>query len=672
MTEVVRLLAQEGELTQDRLRDRDSWEIRVPEGVREVIGRRLNRLSERCNETLTVAAVIGREFTLNQLDRLIEDMTSDMVLDVLEEALSARLIQELPSAMGQYQFTHALMQETLIDELSLTRRVRLHARIAETLEAMYGDDAESHAAELAHHFAQAEAVLGTDKLVKYLILAGESAISSNAYEEALIHFQKALTAKQGPSNSDGDLVIDVDTASILFGLGRTQAATSAWTQSQEAVNALRRAFDAFVELGDTDKAVAVALHHYGYGAFSSGTADMMARALELVPSGSLDAGYLLAGYGEALSWEIRDFGGAQESLDQAVEIARREGDQTLEVRSLVLMAQTHFAQGHYDDAVEMSLPVIELAESLDELDALVRARFMCANVLITRGNSNEAQKHAKAGLDAAERLHDKLWLNAMLRHNFIPAILRGDWKVAQEFNARSLAELPSDAITLSDRVLLNLQVGNLEESNEYVDRLLNTMPKVLVGAGLEHMRVAFTVAMAARVTGRTELLEVAESAARDVISASPSHINAFRAHVGLALTAIQRSDLESASKEYAILESQKGTQAESVICYDRLLGLLAQTLGNLGDAQAHFEEALAFCRKAGYRPELAWSLCDYADMLLERASTSSPRTEEVLRQAQDDRTKAVAMLDEALAISTELGMRPLMERVLSRREILKA
>ncbi|MEE8159771.1 MAG: tetratricopeptide repeat protein, partial [Dehalococcoidia bacterium] len=92
---------------------------------------------------------------------------------------------------------------------------------------------------------------------------------------------------------------------------------------------------------------------------------------------------------------------------------------------------------------------------------------------------------------------------------------------------------------------------------------------------------------------------------------------------------------------------------------NRLLGLLSQTMGNLDQAAAHFEDALAFCRKAGYRPELAWACCDYADMLRERG-------------AAGDRTKAVSLLDESLAISSELGMRPLMERVLSRREILKA
>ena len=132
--EVVRLLVQEGELTQERTQERESWDVRIPEGVREVIGRRLNRLTDRCNETLTVAAVIGREFELRQLEGLIEDMSQDRLLEVLEEALSARVIQELPRAVGRYEFTHALIQQTLYDELTTTRRVRLHARILEVLE----------------------------------------------------------------------------------------------------------------------------------------------------------------------------------------------------------------------------------------------------------------------------------------------------------------------------------------------------------------------------------------------------------------------------------------------------------------------------------------------------------------------------------------------------------
>ncbi len=82
-------------------------------------------------------------------------------------------------------------------------------------------------------------------------------------------------------------------------------------------------------------------------------------------------------------------------------------------------------------------------------------------------------------------------------------------------------------------------------------------------------------------------------------------------------------------------------------------------MGNLDQAEIHFEDALVFCRNAGYRPELAWTCCDYADTLLQR-------------NGPGDREKAMSLLDESLAISTELGMRPLMERVLSRREILRA
>ena len=82
-------------------------------------------------------------------------------------------------------------------------------------------------------------------------------------------------------------------------------------------------------------------------------------------------------------------------------------------------------------------------------------------------------------------------------------------------------------------------------------------------------------------------------------------------------------------------------------------------MGNMGQALSYFEDSLTFCRKAGYRPDLAWTCCDYADALRERDNPG-------------DKEKAVALLDESLAISSDLGMRPLMERVLSRREILRA
>ncbi len=126
------------------------------------------------------------------------------------------------------------------------------------------------------------------------------------------------------------------------------------------------------------------------------------------------------------------------------------------------------------------------------------------------------------------------------------------------------------------------------------------------------------------------------------------------------MMAVQRGDVAAAKEQYAVLESRRGTVVPPIgINYNRMLGFIAQTIGKLEEAMAHFEDALAFCRNAGYRPEYAWSACDYADALLQR-------------NGPDDRAKAMSLLDEALSISRELGMRPLMERVLSRKDILKA
>jgi predicted ATPase len=200
VTETVRLLIQEGDIASGRAAQggTTSWEVRIPEGVREVIGRRLDRLSERCNEVLTIAAVIGRQFRFGVLMKLMSPlpagegqgegeapMTENMLLDAMDEALSARIIEELPSEVGLYQFTHAQMQETLLSELPLTRRVRMHARIAEALEDYYGEAAETHAAELVEHFAEAETVLGPERFVRFGIVAGEKSLQAYAYDDAL-------------------------------------------------------------------------------------------------------------------------------------------------------------------------------------------------------------------------------------------------------------------------------------------------------------------------------------------------------------------------------------------------------------------------------------------------------------------------------------------------------
>ena len=196
MSEVIRLLGEQGELESGSNKGA-TVTLGIPPGVLEVIGERLNRLSAECVQALTTASIIGREFSFRLLRNLEVEFNEEQMLEVIDEALINRLIQESADALERYQFCHALIQQTLGERLSASRRVRLHGRIAEALEELYGADTENHAGELAFHFAEAEPVLGLEKHVKYSLLAGEQALSSFAYEDAQAHFQSGLSAKQG-------------------------------------------------------------------------------------------------------------------------------------------------------------------------------------------------------------------------------------------------------------------------------------------------------------------------------------------------------------------------------------------------------------------------------------------------------------------------------------------
>ena len=153
----------------------------IPEGIREVIGRRLNRLSDSVSQVLGVAAVCGLEFDFDVLEA-VSPMSGDEMLDALDEARAAGLVAE-GAGHGRYAFAHALVRQTLYDELSLTRRVRLHWRIGEALAGR--PDAPRRRSEIAHHLASG--VLHGDVVtaVDASLLAAEFAIDQAAFEEAV-------------------------------------------------------------------------------------------------------------------------------------------------------------------------------------------------------------------------------------------------------------------------------------------------------------------------------------------------------------------------------------------------------------------------------------------------------------------------------------------------------
>ncbi len=205
LSQVVALMAQQGTLTATSLSD-----VALPEGVVQALGQRLDRLSGQCNELLSIAAVSGREFGHESLAAATEH-DDDTLLRLIEEALDGRVIEETSMA-GEYRFTHALMQETLLGELSTARRVAMHARIAESLERLWGDRAERHAAELARHYAES-ARLNRDHAehaLHFSKLAAEQAERQFAWSEAARHYEQWLTlvsrAADGPGEDEADLL----------------------------------------------------------------------------------------------------------------------------------------------------------------------------------------------------------------------------------------------------------------------------------------------------------------------------------------------------------------------------------------------------------------------------------------------------------------------------------
>ena len=466
VTEILRLLEQEGELTPERIDARESWIVGIPEGVREVIDRRLGRLSEGCSRTLSRAAVIGREFSFGALSDLIDDLSEDDLLDVLEEALAARVIEELVDAVDSYQFTHALIQEVCAQELSATRRVRLHARIAQVLEELYGTGAEAHAAELAQHYAEAEAALGPDKLVHYSRIAGDRALAAHAYEEATAQFARALAAKEGQPT-------DAETANLLFGLARAEFAGREQPDLREALGHLRRAFDYYTTVGDAQRAVAVAAYPIPPMYGQTGVPELMAEALELARADSPEEGRLLSTLGWFLGINDADYERSREAFDRSLAIAQRLGEQALETRALVGAAAVDYFHLKWRSCVEDSARALELALAAGDERTEMIARGWAARVSAVTGDLAGGRAHAAAALDLAEKLGERYWLATAHIHKEWLAVLAGDAQAARASSEAGLALQPEGARNLGSRALLEYQLGEFTYGDAYLDRLLD-------------------------------------------------------------------------------------------------------------------------------------------------------------------------------------------------------
>ncbi len=719
---------------------RESWTMPIPEGVRDVIGKRLDRLSPRCNDVLTTASIIGRRFVLAALAQLYgsapltglpvspervegsrpaipspwegdgsppevgagegrspgaapvgegaasakpivlpplpieERMSEDRLLDVLEEALSARIIEELPSGPGRYMFTHALIQETLAGEISTTRKVRLHARIALVLEDLYKDRLEERAVELAGHFAEAETVLGTEKFVFYSRIAGERALASFAHEEALLMFRRALVALgSGP--------MDAARAALTAGAA---AANAALRNTEASLADLRTAFDYYVGAGDFARAAVIAQQKFVSAEGIVGMAPLQERALQLLPIDSVSAGLILVRHSRAVGVFQGDYARGNAEINRALEIAQLHKDRYLELQAHAAGAHVNLHNLKPDAEFRHALRVVELTKTIDDPLEASFSYYVLASGSALEGNAEQSRAYRDAAIAAASRAQDRERLSSVHMVAAGLAELRGEWDEARRFSDISLGYWEDDFRTQSLRTIVEYQTGDNDAGDRWLARLrkntdrMSALPLALIEWQVEHISGAQRPGDRSIDAGPAEPSLMRSASAR-----------AFAVAVRCC-DALMRDDAtpEYLSQLYHELVAIGPSSLSSLYGFltngiSDFPAFLARKLGDYDGASAHFEESMRIKRKAGFRPYLAWTCADYAEMLLERASSQSAGSGQADSSAAggsgqvgaagaDDREKALKLDDEALTIARDLGMKPLIERIIRRREILRA
>ncbi len=206
----------------------------LPQGVREAVSRRLSRLPAETNKALAAAAVVGSRFAVDLVERVVDQ---DLV-DAFDEACKAGIIIEEPG--GHYRFNHALVRQSLLTELPSVRRMRLHQRIAATLENEPGAD-EELLAELAHHYFECAWAGNAAKAVEYCRRAADQAMTRLAYEGAADLYDHALHALEElddelPDRDDQTAELLIARCEALLAAGDVASAAGAVAQLQEATH----------------------------------------------------------------------------------------------------------------------------------------------------------------------------------------------------------------------------------------------------------------------------------------------------------------------------------------------------------------------------------------------------------------------------------------------------
>ncbi len=619
----------------------------IPEGIREVIGRRLSRLSEPCNRMLTLASTMTGGFSWELL-REVSGEEEERLLDLLDEALTAQLIRERKDgASGTYEFTHALIRQTLYGELNTPRRVRMHRQIGEAMERLYAANPEPHLAELAHHLFQAAPGGDVDKAIEYARRAGERAAGVLAHEEAVEQYGMALQALELRDKPDDRLRCE-----LLLALGGAQDKAG---EPEKATATLEQAMKLAEGLKEPELVGSVALAYAaacGRGplAMTDAGSPFIERALAAIDGGdSALRGRLLVALAMTLFVPLGPLERSVALAREAWAMGERMGD--VQVQASALNNLHILLQGpqHTEERVEIATRAIRLAEEAGEKAQIIWAHISRMIDSLEIGDIETVDRELALIFPMADETREPWYLGVRPYWTAMRAIMEGrlaegEHKSQQAMLFAQRLQHPLFAQGFAVQMFnIRLQQGRAAELEPLLKRTVEQNPDVI--AWLPALALLYAVA-----GKEAEAREVYERLAADDFASIPMDGGWLTAMNRLATIAAYLKDKSRATVLYDMLLPYRNRNiviANAVICdgsASRPLGMLATVLERWGEAEELFQEAVEMNTRIGARPNLARTQYEHAVMLL-------------ARDEPGDRRRALELLDEALAIFQEIGMK---------------
>ena len=643
--EIVRLLASEGKLTAGRT----AAELEIPQGVREVVGRRLDRLSEESNEALRVAAVIGRDFEAELVWRVAE-LPEESLFRAAQEAIGERLVTDLGE--GRFSFAHALVRDTLYEELSPAKRSALHERTGLALEAVCGDNVDERLGELAHHFLAAAPRGDLGKAIEYAQRAGVQDMDQLAYEDAVDVYARALEVLELMDEPD-----ELLRCNLLLALGGAEMQSARIADAREA---FERAAESARRMDDSDRLVGAAI-----GIAMMSDAGRLDEKLLALLDEALDRigdertarhAALLSAKSAEMYWVDNDVVESTRLVDEAIEIAREAG--AWQPLAAALRRKMFIPSG--PDATRERLKIaeelLEIAERHGEREVELQAHSYRLWQFLELGDMAAVDHELEIYARLAEglRMPQHSWHVVALRS--MRELLDGDIERSEQLaeEARRGGERAEQPIATQTYGIQLTQIRSLQgrsaELLPAIRELAERFPGIPAWRG-------GVITLAARA-GDVELAKrELDRFAGDDFSAIPRDVNWVpgMSLLGEAIALID--DADRAASAYELLLPYSGlviVVARAVGCngpLDRVLGLLAKTLGRIDDAERHLGQAVELSTSMGDKPGMALSGVALAEILLER-------------DGEGDRDRAMQLLSDVLGTAREMGARWIVERAL--------